>query len=194
MSTGLSPRGRARIAGAFYALSFISGVAAFALGDRPPLGDAVNLLASATYVVVTVLFYSIFKPVNQPLSLLAAGFSLLGCALGVMRQFHFDPLHVNNLAFFGCYCLLIGYLIIRSTFLPSWLGVLMMIGGLGWLTFAWPALSRRLAPFNMLPGVIAEGVLTVWLLVVGLNAQRWEEQAHGVARSAAIEPASPPRG
>ena len=84
--------------------------------------------------------------------------------------------HPNPLVFFGCYCLVIGYLIIRSTFLPRLLGALMAIGGLGWLTFASSALSTSLSPYNMLPGVLGETALTVWLLVAGVNVQRWKEQ------------------
>jgi hypothetical protein len=83
---------------------------------------------------------------------------------------------MNPLVFFGFYCTLIGYLIFRSTFLPRILGVLMAIGGLGWLTFASPSLSHSLYPYNLAPGIIGEGALTLWLLAVGLNKQRWNEQ------------------
>jgi hypothetical protein len=85
--------------------------------------------------------------------------------------------HANNvgLAFFGTYCVLIGYLIFKSTFLPRTVGTLMVIGGLGWLTnsfatFLSPPLARLLSPYIMVPGVLGETVLTVWLLVAGVNA------------------------
>jgi len=83
----------------------------------------------------------------------------------------------NNigLVFFGFYCLLIGYLIFRSTFLPRILGALMMLAGLGWLTFLWPPLAHQLSPYVFFPGIFGEGALTVWLLVAGVNAQRWNE-------------------
>jgi hypothetical protein len=81
------------------------------------------------------------------------------------------------LVFFGCYCLLIGYLIFRSTFLPRILGALMAFGGLGWLTFLSPPIASHLSPYNMFPGVLGEGALTLWLLVVGVNVAKWKEQA-----------------
>ena len=81
----------------------------------------------------------------------------------------------------GIYCLLIGYLIFRSTFLPRTLGVLMAIAGLGWLTFMSPTLTHSLYPYNLAPGIIGEGVLTLWLLAVGLNEQRWKEQEAAAA-------------
>jgi Domain of unknown function (DUF4386) len=81
------------------------------------------------------------------------------------------------LVFFGIHCLLTGYLIFWSTFLPRLLGVLMAFAGLGWLTFLWPPLANHLQPYVLLPGVLGEGSLTLWLLVIGLNAQRWNERA-----------------
>jgi Domain of unknown function (DUF4386) len=81
------------------------------------------------------------------------------------------------LVFFGVHCLLIGCLIFRSAFLPRILGLLMAFAGFGWLTFLWPPLAHHLSPYVLLPGLFGEGSLTVWLLVIGVNAQRWEEQA-----------------
>ena len=45
------------------------------------LGAAVNLAATGCYVVVTLLFFGLFKPVDRVLSLVAAFFSLVGCAI-----------------------------------------------------------------------------------------------------------------
>jgi hypothetical protein len=73
--------------------------------------------------------------------------------------------------FFGVYCLLIGYLILRSTFVPRVLGVLMMCAGLGWLTYLSPRLAHTLSPYILAPGFIGEGSLTLWLLVARVDAQ-----------------------
>jgi len=164
---------KARIAGVFYLITFVAGSASLALTSGKL---AVDLIAELAYVGVTVLFYQIFKPVNRNVSLLAAVFSLAGIAIGALTAFHRAPSTINPLVFFGFYCLLIGYLIIRSMFLPRILGVLMAIGGLGWLTFMSPTFSQSLYPYNLAPGMIGEGALTLWLLAVGLNEQRWKEQ------------------
>ena len=169
-----SPRFKARIAGLFYLVTFVAGSLALTL---PNASLAVNLIANAAYLGVTVLFYQIFKPVNDRLSLFAAFFSLLGITTATLTLFHLSPINVNPLGFFGFYCLLIGYLIVRSTFLPRVLGVLLALGGLSWLTFFSPTLVNRLNPYNLAPGILAEGALTLWLLAIGLNEQRWNEQA-----------------
>lgn len=175
-----SPRLKARIAGVFYLLVFVTGSLALVLVKGRIVA---NLIATACYVVVTLLFYDLFKPVNRNLSLLAAFFSLLGCASGALSSFQIVPLGINSLAFFGVYCLLIGYLIFKSTFLPRALGVLMAIGGLGWLTFASPSLARSITPYNMAPGIIGEFALTLWLLVKGVDSERWREQAGAAGRA-----------
>ncbi|PYS21646.1 MAG: hypothetical protein DMG11_27675 [Acidobacteria bacterium] len=53
----------------------------------------------------------------------------------------------------------------------------MAFGGLGWLTFLLPQLANYLFPYNLAPGILGEGSLTLWLLVIGVNVPRWEEQA-----------------
>src|SRR5690242_8426811 len=148
---------KARSAGAFYLLTFVAGMIALRVS-----GWAVaNLVADACYIGVTVLFYQIFVAVNERASLVAALFSIAGCAAGLLGFFHLVPPALNPLPFFGIYCLLIGYLILRSTFLPHPLGILMMIGGLAWLTFAYLPFARALAPYNYAPGILAEGLLTL---------------------------------
>src|SRR5713226_6820690 len=139
-----SPRLKARIAGVFYLLTFLTG--GVALFVRGRLGLVAGLIAGACYIAVTLLFYDMFKPVNRSLSLLAAFFSLVGCAIGPLSLLHLAPSHINPLVFFGFYCLLIGYLIFRSTFLPRILGVMMAFAGLGWLTFLSPPLANHLSP------------------------------------------------
>ena len=174
-----SPRTKARIAGVFYLLTIVISV--FALLGHGTLRSALLLSSTGCYVAVTVLFYGLFRPVNSNISALAAAFSLIGCTVSILDVVHPGSVRLNALVFFGCYCLVIGYLILRSTFLPRILGVLMAFGGLGWLTFISPALSSYLSPYNMAPGVLGESVLTLWLLTMGLNSQRWNEQARAAA-------------
>jgi len=169
-----SPLVKARIAGVFYLLTFATGIFALVVRGRP--GAAAGLLAAACYVAVTLLFYGLFKPVNKGLSLVAALVSLAGVAVGPLQVKAVHPL-----VFFGFYCLLIGYLIYKSTFLPRILGVGMACASLGWLTFLSPALGQFLFPYNLAPGMIGEGALTLWLLIKGVDAQRWREQAGATA-------------
>ncbi len=170
-----SPRSRARIAGAIYLITFVTG--GFALFIGGSLGTAAGLVAGVSYVAVTLFFYFIFKPVNKIVSLLAAAISLVGCANGPLRLLHVVPFDVHSLVFFGFYCLLIGYLIFRSTFLPKFLGVFMAISGLGWLTFLSSSLANSLSPYVYAPGIFGEGVLTLWLVFVGVNEEKWRKQS-----------------
>jgi hypothetical protein len=81
------------------------------------------------------------------------------------------------LVFHGFYCLLIGYLIFRSTFLPRILGALMAFAGLAWMTFLLPPLANYLSPYNVASGFLGEGSPMLWLLVMGVHVERWPERA-----------------
>lgn len=181
----LSPRFKARTAGIFYLLCIVAGIlgASFARGS---LALAANLLGTAFYVVVTVLLYDLLKPVSRSLSLLAALVSLTGCAISALHLLHLPSPRVSELVFFGFYCLLLAYLIFKSTFFPRFLSVLLTITGLGWLTFLWPSLADHLFfPYLMIGGLAGEGSLTLWLLVFGVDARRWDEQ-YRAARVAGV--------
>jgi hypothetical protein len=87
-----------------------------------------------------------------------------------------------GMVFFGAQCFVIGYLILRSTFLPRVLGMLLGIGGLSYVivcfaNFLLPLVGARLTPFIFPVAFVAEGSLAVWLLVKGVNVQRWKDQA-----------------
>jgi hypothetical protein len=82
----------------------------------------------------------------------------------------------TSLVFFGFYCLLIGYLVFKSQFLPRALGVGMAMAGVGWLTFLSPSFALSLHPYVLLAG-LGEAALTLWLLVFGVNSERWHAQA-----------------
>ncbi len=87
------------------------------------------------------------------------------------------------LVFHGLYCILIGYLILGSTFLPRILGGLMAFAGLGWLTYLSNPLVYYLSPYNLASGLLEDVSVYLWLLVMGVNVQRWKEQASAAGES-----------
>ncbi len=179
-----SPRCKARIAGVLYLTAIVVGI----FGEffvRGRLGFAVGLIAVSCNIAVTLVLYDIFKPVNRSLSLLAASSNFVGLTFEALR---WNPRGVDiAIVFHGFYCLLIGYLILRSTFLPRILGALMAFAGLAWLTFLSPPLANYLYPYILASGLLGEGSLMLWLLVIGVNVQRWKEQASAAGGPSAHE-------
>jgi hypothetical protein len=84
------------------------------------------------------------------------------------------------LVFFAFYCLVLAALVFRARFLPRWLGLLLLLAGVGWMigtvtTFLMPSLgiADMLLPISGL----GEALFTLWLLVMAVNAAKWREQA-----------------
>ena len=132
------------------------------------VGCATQVSASVFYLAVL----SILSAANNANPVLATASQSLAALFFKLYSQSYDA----GLVFFGFYCFLIGCLIFRSTFIPRPLGAFMMIAGLGWLTFLVPPFAMSLYPAILLPGMVGEGALTVWLLAAGVNDERWRTQ------------------
>ena len=177
------------------------------------IGIAGDLLMHVCDVILMMVFYVLFKPVNKNLALLAVLFNLIQTAVLVANKTNLlMPLFLSGsedylkafdahqlqaltylsvkahgfgfgmgLIFFGFTCLINGYLIFKSGYLPRILGVLMQIAGLCYLvnSFAlilFPTFANLIFPAVLVPAFIGELSLCLWLLVKGVNITKWKEQ------------------
>lgn len=119
-----------------------------------------------------------------PMLVLNAGSSLNALTAEQLQAVAYMFVRVNGyafntyLVFFGLWCVLIGFLILGSTFMPRILGVLLAISGLGWMMYLVPPLAIHLfIPYIAGASALGEIPLMLWLLIVGVNDQRWKGQA-----------------
>jgi uncharacterized protein DUF4386 len=90
------------------------------------------------------------------------------------------------LVFFAFYCLLTGYLAFKSTFLPRVLSGLLMFAGLSWLTFLSPPFATTYFSY-ILPCGAGEALFALWLLVKGVDAEKWKQRAAAARLAEPIE-------
>jgi Domain of unknown function (DUF4386) len=189
----ISPQLKARLVGLFYLLIFITAPSSATSATVPKM--TITLVCDTA---VALFLYNLLKPVSRSASLLAALFRIIFVAVMAVTSLNYfgyfallqEPHsagafltgYLVALVFFGFHCLLIGYLILHSTFLPRLLGALIALAGLGWLInsflhFLFPLLAHYLWPGIIAAAILGEGSLTVWLIVMGVNARRWKQQA-----------------
>ena len=77
------------------------------------------------------------------------------------------------LAFFGMWLVAIGYLVYRSRFMPRFIGVGLILEGLGWVTFLSPQLGLSLFNWIAALGAIGELPLLLWMLIRGVDNEKW---------------------
>ena len=178
------------------------------------IGFATFLIESFCDVTLALIMYALLKPVNRQLSLLAAFFGLMATATFAFAELFyfaptimsapylktFSPEQLNALVllslkfygyagmiftgYYGIAWLMRSYLIWKSTFLPKFLGVLMGLGGLGFLLrniamILAPQYAYDIFLMLMFPGGLA---MTIWFLVKGVDGPKWNASA-GVTTS-----------
>jgi Domain of unknown function (DUF4386) len=135
------------------------------------------ILVGCAIQAVTCLLYL------APMLFLRGGDSMSAFTTPQLQQLALRFVALNGqafdlyLVFFGFWCILIGYLIFQSGFMPRILGVLLAISGLGWAMFLAPPLAHHMFRYIAAASALGEIPLQFWLLVFGVNNERWHEQA-----------------
>ncbi len=184
---------------------FVSGDAAATAANLRSMeslwrfGIATELFLLICAIALTLIFYVLLRPVSKELALLAVFFNLVSVAVEAVAAL--DLVAMASLAikshshgfgvaliFFGCVCLIDGYLIFRSGYFPKTIGVLMAIAGLSYLTNSFalilvPTFANRIFPAVLVPAFVGEASLCLWLLVKGVNVPKWKEQASAAGAS-----------
>ena len=195
------------VAGAFAigivpAMLVVSGDAA-ATANNIQTHELLYRLSLVAHVVVTVtnvplalIFYELFKVVNRRLALLDAFLILVATAVeagGLLNEF--APLvllgsgaytsalpaaqlqalayipHVLSGISYSIYGVFFGFDIICIAYLVYSFADLLA-----------PGFAAQLVPWIQMPALIGEGSLCLWLLVVGVDAERWAERASAATR------------
>lgn len=172
----LSP---ARFAGVVYVLYFalaIAGgvlargdIAGLARGQAATPATAVWIASTAIYAVLVVLLARLVWDVDPRIALAAIVVGLVGCviqsAASLVGLGRWVP--IAALFCFGIFMVLYGWVITRSTAVPSPIGVMFIIAGLGWCAPVIPGFPAALGAIVQGFGAVAEIVLAVWLLIHG---------------------------
>ncbi|MCC6456151.1 MAG: DUF4386 domain-containing protein [Caldilineaceae bacterium] len=80
--------------------------------------------------------------------------------------------------FFGLWLFPMGYLVIKSGFLPKMIGFLLLVAGVGYvvdfiLFFLFPGITVTVSEFTF----VGEVLLLLWLLIRGVNVEQWQKRA-----------------
>jgi len=179
---------RVGIAGALLAVAFhvLTGVLVYYL-LRP---------VSRTFALLTVLLVVVASGIQASAALMQSGALValkgtvsLGAfaaeqrdAIALLLLAWSDQTYNFYLVFFGLWCITLGVLMMRATFLPRLLGAGMVLAGVGYLPYLYPPLANALYPYNLVLGV-GELAFVLWLAIRGVDAHRWQERA-GIAEGA----------
>ena len=167
------------------------------------LGFLVSVAGVAFHLVWGLLMYQLLRPVQRTVAAIAILLILTCCAMqaltallylapllvlqgpaaGQTRDLAYALVQLDgaafnvDLVFFGLWCVLTGWLIWRSGFLPRLLGVLLALDGVGWTLYLWPPLATFVFPAIAAASAVAELPLMAWLLIRGVDSERWTERA-----------------
>jgi hypothetical protein len=139
-------------------------------------------VGSGIKILARLFFYA-------PLFVLSGSSSLSAFNQGQLEGISSLLLRINSLGagtaciFLGVNTVIVGYLMLRATFLPRVLGVLGIIGGAGWLSYLYPPLAGIVFMPVALFALFGCAVTIAWLLIRGVDERRWNQMATASASS-----------
>jgi len=152
-------------------------------GVNPRLAQLALVFITASATIEAVNLFNYIEPLftfSLPEYVSAFGAEQRqALARGSIRMFGYA--FSVSLTFFGVFCALIGILILRSKFLPAMIGLMMIVAGVAyWIN------SFRLflaLPIPSIPWItlVAELSLALWLLVFGVNEEKWRRKMEEIA-------------
>jgi hypothetical protein len=186
----LASEAQYRLAGVIglFVLGCDVGVALIFYALLRPVSHGLALLAAAFRLTFVAVHGANALNYFAPLVLLSGASHLSGLTPDQLQALASAFIHLHAvgfdiaLIFFGLHCLTIGYLLFRSTFFPRILGVLLAVQGLAFLVSSAanllaPATGAVVFRYLLVPTGVGEVSLTLWLMIVGLNASRWRDRA-----------------
>lgn len=169
------------------------------------LGIAASLAMMIAWLFYALLLYRLLRPAGGNLAASLLALVVVSAPIYMLNQVHqyaalraateglpeqvahlLDLYRFGNAVaaiFFGLWLVPLGLLVFRSGFLPRLLGVLLLVGSPGYLVlfvqaFFFPASERTLWSDPLLAIThLAELALLLWLLVRGVDADRWAARA-----------------
>jgi hypothetical protein len=140
-------------------------------------------LAAAFFGLVSTAMYGVAEVFYYAPTLLLSGASYMNAftpqqvnALTMLSLRLFSRVGMIFLGLYGIATILRGYLIIRSGYLPKFVGALLIVGGSAFVvknvtTVLAPAYSSNVLLGAMFPAGLA---LTIWMIVKGVDVPKWE--------------------
>jgi len=153
-----------------------------------PVNKNLALLAMLFVVIQTAVLVANKLNLLMPLFLLGSADYLAAFDPSQLQSLSYIFIKAHGygfgigLIFFGFGCIVYGYLIFRSGYLPRVLGILMQVAGYCYLLNSFslilaPEFAAVLFPVVLLPPLIAEVSLCLWLIIKGVNIPKWNERA-----------------
>ena len=146
--------------------------------DVALLATFFRLIGTTGFAVAQLFHFTAVAIANRP-----AG--LQGLAPDQLNVLALQSVHLGQygatlfMMFYGAGFILTGWLMMRARYLPTFLGVLMLITGAGFLTrtFLWVLAPAYASPLLLAPAALAGLALSLWLLIKGVDVARWNEEA-----------------
>ncbi len=152
-----------------------------------PVQPALSLLAAMFRLVYTAMFAAVTLELLGILDVVQAGEAIATADAAQAIYLHLKAYGSGfavSLIFFAVHLVLLGWLIARAAYLPTVIGVLLVCAGAGYgldgfgriLFDGYGSLATVMMVVVVVPALVGEGALCLWLLIRGLNTNTWPEE------------------